>query len=339
MTAPQPPTPPPADADAGDPPPRRGRARLAAAREIAVGTVRRALAIRVTGVAAEMSYYGLLSLVPLLIAMGAALGFYERLAGAGATEAIQSAAVQGLTTVLQPDVAEEIATPALEALLTEQRTGLVVVSLLGALWLAGRVFRAALHGLDDAYLVERPRPALPQLGLTTAYAAGAIVLVPLLIAFFVVGPLLGGGLRLAELLGLAEAFAVLWELARWPGLFIVATIFLAWLYRSGPSTPIAWREALPGAAVGLVLLVVVAVGLRSYLAVAGPRVPDLDTGDAAVALIGRVFGAVLAIALWGWLSSLALVTGGVFNAERRHRRRGGTATTTTAGDACRDDQG
>lgn len=323
MTAPQPPDPAPADGDAAAAPPSAGRGRLAGAGALVVGTVRRALAIRITGVAAEMSYYGLLSLVPLLIAVGAALGFYERLAGPGATEALQATAVQALTTVLQPDVAEEIARPTLEALLTEQRSGLVAGSLLGALWLAGRVFRAALHGLDDAYHVERPRPALRQLGLTTGYAAGAIVLAPLLLAFFVVGPLLGGGLRLAELLGLADAFAVLWELARWPGLFIVATLFLAWLYRSGPSTPVAWREALPGAALGVALLVVVAFGLRAYLAVAGPQVPDLDTGDVAVALVGRVFGAFLAFALWGWLSSLALVAGGVFNAERRHRRHRG----------------
>ena len=320
MTAPQPPAPPPASGDAEARPPHEGRGRLAAAVALVVGTVLRAGSIRITGVAAEMSYYALLSLVPLLIAIGAALGFYERLAGSGATEAIQAAALRGFTTVLQPDVADEIVAPVLEALLTEQRAGLVALSLLGALWLAGRVFRAALHGLDDAYLVERPRPALPQLALTTAYAAGAIILVPLLIAFFVVGPLLGGGLRLAELLGLVETFAVIWELARWPGLFVVTTLFLAWLYRSGPSTAISWREALPGAALGVVLVVAVALGLRAYLAVAGPRVPELDTGDAFVALIGRVFGTVLAIALWGWLSSLALVAGGVFNAERRHRR-------------------
>jgi len=322
VTAPQPPAPPPAGGDTEARPPHEGRGRLAAAVALVVGTVLRAGSIRITGVAAEMSYYALLSLVPLLIAIGAALGFYERLAGSGATEAIQAAALRGFTTVLQPDVADEIVAPVLEVLLTEQRAGLVALSLLGALWLAGRVFRAALHGLDDAYLVERPRPALPQLALTTAYAAGAIILVPLLIAFFVVGPLLGGGLRLAELLGLVETFAVIWELARWPGLFVVTTLFLAWLYRSGPSTAISWREALPGAALGVVLVVAVALGLRAYLAVAGPRVPELDTGDAFVALIGRVFGTVLAIALWGWLSSLALVAGGVFNAERRHHRHG-----------------
>ncbi|MGM0819297.1 MAG: YihY/virulence factor BrkB family protein [Actinomycetota bacterium] len=320
MTAPQPDAAPPVDGDAEPRPPDQGRRRLASAAALAVGTARRAVTIRLTGVAAEMSYYALLSLVPLLIAIGAALGFYEELAGTGPTETIKAVALRGFTTVLQPDVADEIVAPVLDALLTEQRGGLVAVSLLGSLWLAGRVFRAALHGLDRAYLVERPRRPLAQLALTTAYAGGAIVLVPLLLTFFVVGPLLGGGLRLAGLLGLVETFAVIWELARWPGLFIVTTIFLAWLYRSGPSTPIGWREALPGAALGVVLLVVVAFGLRAYLAVAGPRVPDLDTGDAIVALIGQVFATVLAIALWGWLSSLALVAGGVFNAERHHRR-------------------
>src|SRR5690606_28147660 len=46
---------------------------------VTVRAWRRAIDVRVTGLAAEMTYYGLISLVPLLTALGASLGFLERL--------------------------------------------------------------------------------------------------------------------------------------------------------------------------------------------------------------------------------------------------------------------
>src|SRR5699024_2181944 len=46
---------------------------------VGVGSVRRATRVRITGLAAEMSYYALISLVPLTTALGASLGSLERL--------------------------------------------------------------------------------------------------------------------------------------------------------------------------------------------------------------------------------------------------------------------
>src|SRR5690625_7620131 len=51
---------------------------------VAVRSVRRATEVRITGLAAEMSYYALISLVPLLTALGASLGSLERVLGTAA---------------------------------------------------------------------------------------------------------------------------------------------------------------------------------------------------------------------------------------------------------------
>lgn len=292
---------------------------------VVVRSWRRATEVRVTGLAAEMTYYGLISLVPLLTALGASLGFLERLVGTEAVAQIEESLVDAVSTVFAEQVAADVLAPLIEGLLREERAGVAVGSVLVALWLASRMFRAAIRALDDAYRVPERRGLVSQYALGIALALGAVVTLLVILAAVVIGPLLGDGQEIADRLGLGAFFELAWSVLRWPALAVVTTTYLTIVYRYGPNVMTTWRRCLPGAAVGTVGLVLVSVGFSAYLRLAGPGAPGGDSVEgAAVTAAAQTIGLVLAGVVWLWLSSIVTLAGGVVNAELdRDQRTGG----------------
>lgn len=313
---------------------------------VAARSAFRVAGVRVTGLAAEMSYYGLISLIPLTTAVGSSLGFLRPLLGDDAVDSIRSSIVGGLTTVFAEHVSTSVVAPLVDSLLDEQRTGFAVGSFLVALWLASRVFRAAVRALDDAYGVERRRGVVAQYVLGVALALGAIVTAVSVVALVVVGPLLGDGTDLAERLGLDAAFRQTWDVLRWPTVVLVCGAYLTLLYRYAPNVDTSWRRCLPGAAVGTGGVLLVSWGFGLYVRLAGPAAPGTEAGTTAVVqAAGQMLGLVLAGVLWGWLTSIVVLVGGVVNAEADPHRvvpagratggswAGGQGATTSAAPA------
>jgi membrane protein len=282
---------------------------------LSVRVVRRFVEVRVTGLAAEMTYYLILSLVPLVTALGATLGFLGDVLGRSSVRSMETALVSAVEAVLSPELAAEVAVPLVKQLLRQEQVGVAIGSVAGALWLGSRVFRAAMRALGDAYQVAERR-RLPVLwGLSLVFTLAAVIVVALLLSLIVVGPLLGGGRWLADVLGAGEQFQQAWNLGRWPLVLFVGVVFLAWLYRVGQTADDSWRDALPGALLATVTLVALAAAFRLYVDVAGPQAPDISSGSDAVAVVGRFIGTALATMLFGWLASIVVLMGGVFNAE------------------------
>jgi membrane protein len=282
---------------------------------VSVRIAQRFSKVRVTGLAAEMSYYALLSLIPLLVALGTGLGLLERFLGPEQILRTEDTLISGLQAVFSPDLTNEVMAPLVRNLLREERAGLALGSLLVTFWLASRVFRAAIRALDDAYGVDERRRLLGQVGLAFGFALGAVVVGALALSMIVVGPLLGGGRQIAEWIGLGRAFELVWAVGRWPVVFVIAARYLVWVYRVGPNVKNTWRECIPGALVGTVGLVLVAVGFRVYLEVAGPQAPQVGEAVEAVQITAQTIGALIATVLFIWMSSIVVLLGGVVNAE------------------------
>ncbi|WP_265523257.1 YihY/virulence factor BrkB family protein [Oerskovia flava] len=282
---------------------------------LTVRGARRSVDVRVTGLAAEMSYYALISLVPLGSALGAGLGFLERALGEEDVARIEATLVDTLAGVFDERVAADVLAPLIESLLREERTGVAVGGVLVALWLTSRMFRAAVRALDDAYRVPERRGFLSQHALGLGLSLGAVATLLVLLAMVVVGPLLGGERQLASWFGATSSIEVLWTWLRWPTVVVVCTAYLTLLYRFAPNIATTWRRCLPGAVVGMLGLVAVALAFQAYLTLAGPTTPDLARPGGAVGVAGQMLAAVLAGVLWLWLSSIVILAGGVLNAE------------------------
>lgn len=95
-----------------------------------------------------MSYYALISLVPITTALGASLGFLRPLLGDEQVDQIRTSIVNALTSVFAKEVAGDVLAPLVDGLLDEKRTGFAIGAVLITLYLASRVFRAAVRALD-----------------------------------------------------------------------------------------------------------------------------------------------------------------------------------------------
>jgi membrane protein len=270
---------------------------------------------RVTGLAAEMAFFALLSLIPALVGLGAGLSFLARFVDPAAVDDGRAAAVEALGSIFTPQVREEVIEPLVAGLLLGERGGLAISGVLASLYLASRVLTATIRALDAAYNVEDRRGFLQQRLMAAGLALFAVVVVTSTLMLAVVGPLFGTGQEIADRLGLGELFATVWQLARLPTVFLIAVGFFAVVYKVGPNVPNRWRDCLPGAFVGVALWLAVSLGFRVYLGTVGAPGDQFAPTDEAVALLGQVVGAVVAAVLWTFLSSLALLVGGELNSE------------------------
>jgi membrane protein len=273
------------------------------------------LKVRVMGLAGEMTYYALLSFFPLIGALGASLGFMERIVGTEAIIEIEATVLQSMRTVFSAQMTEEIVGPMVQGLLEQERAGFALTGFLITLFLASRIFRSAIDTLDAAYDVEERRGIVSLWMLGFLFALGAIVTASIVLSMVVLGPLLGNAQVIARLFGLGSFFEILWALARLPLVLIVATAFLATLYRVGPNVRKTWLQSLPGAVVGMILLILVSLGFRMYLGFTGVVSPEIRDADEMVAMAAQAVGILMAALLWLWLSAVAILAGGVVNAE------------------------
>lgn len=294
-----------------------------------VRLVRSAAADRVPGLAAEMAFFALLALVPLLVAVGAGLGLLEGLTGVDQVDDIERAIVGTLAAVFGGDLTFGTLAPLVRGLLNQQRGSLALTGLVAALYLASRVVGTSLYALDVAYGAPERRSGLVLRALGLVYAVIGVAVVMLTFTLAIAGPLLGEGEALARRFGLGDVFALAWRFGRWPVLVAAVVAFFVLIYRVGPNVEYRLRHCLPGAVLGVVLWVGVSLALRLYLEVGGGvQSPGFDPEQEALAAAGQVVGALLALVLWIYLSSMTMLIGGEFNAElaRARARRADSGT-------------
>jgi membrane protein len=282
---------------------------------VAVCVVRRFGEVRVTGLGAEMAYYALVSTIPLVATLGAAMGTFKRLIGSARVRELEDLLISSLERVFSADLTVTVIEPLVRGLLAEERTGFALGGLVITLWFAGGAFRAAIRALDDAYKVPERRSALSQWAVAYGLTVGAVVGLVVLLSLVVVGPLLGGGHIIAAWLRLGTAFELAWATLRWVVVAGAGGAYLVWLYRIAPNVKNGWRDCLPGAVLAGVGIPHGGRGGSGHLEIDAEGQGDQEDADAAVQVVSQTIGAILAAVLWVWLISCAVLTGGVLNAE------------------------
>lgn len=261
---------------------------------------------RVTGLAAEVAFFAVLSIFPGLLMVASGLGSLDDLFGSELAGDAEKVVRDFLDRMLTSDASQTIG--AVENLFEERRAGVLTLSAIGALLALTRGFAALVRALDIAYdLVERRRWVSQRL-VAIGLALGSVLMGVILLAMFVTGPLLGGGQAVADRIGLGDAFALFWDWLRWPVAFAVLVAWATITFHFGPNHKTPLAADMPGAVVAAVLWVIVSLGFSAYLRVAA----DLNQ------VLG-VLGGGLILLVWLYLLSAALLIGGELNAIMAQR--------------------
>ena len=251
--------------------------------------------------AAALTYYGVLSIFPALLALVSVLGLLG-------SDAIQPL-LDNLGSVA-PGPAKDIMTSALEGMQSSGGSAgvLLVVSLLGAIWSASGYISAFMDASNAIYDIEEGRPIWKKLPLRVGITV--LMLALLVVSAFAVvltGPVAE---QVGTLFGVGRAAVSAWDIAKWPALVLIVSFMFAVLYYAAPNVrQPGLRAVLPGGLVAVVLWIAVSAAFALYVA--------------AFASYNKTYGAlggVIVFLVWLWLTNLAILLGAEFNAERARGR-------------------
>ena len=262
---------------------------------------------RVLGLAAETAFFTVLSIFPALLIATSMLSLLDVLAGADVAAATQQRVTETLDLVLTGRASAAI--ESVEAVFEGNYGGLLTFAALGALVSLSGAWSVVVDALNLAYDTDDRRSWLRRRLLGLGMGLATVVVVVVALSMIIVGPLLGRGDELADLVGLGAVFAVSWNLLRIPLLFVGVTLWLMFVYHYAPNRRTRWLSSLPGAVTTTVLWLLATGGFSLYLRIVGERNPVLGA-----------FGGGAIIMIWAYLLSVALLIGGELNAILEERR-------------------
>jgi membrane protein len=256
----------------------------------------------VTDWAAALTYYGILSIFPALIALVSILG----LVGRSATDPL----LENLGG-FAPGPAHEILQNALNGL-TQSRGGasvLFVVGLAGAIWSASSYIGGFIRASNSIWDVEEGRPiwkTIPlRLGITVVML---VLLTATAVAVTVTGPFAD---KVGNLLGLGSAAVTAWDIAKWPVLILVVSLMFSILYYAAPNVrQPGFRWLTPGGILAVVVWMAVSALFGLYVANFGSYNKTYGS-----------LGAIVIFLVWLWLTNVAILLGAELNAEAERGRQ------------------
>lgn len=258
-------------------------------------TVGSLIRYRFAGLAAEAAFFTLLSLPPLIFALAGAIGFVAAELNVRTLASFREQILTLAAKVLTSDAVSTVIQPTLDDVLSGGRFSVISVGFVIALWSGSRALNVFVDTITIMYGMA---------GRRSFVRTGALSFV-LYLVFLVVGvvllPLVLAGPGLVARI-LPSRLAVVGNLY-WPVVLLGSVFFLATLYHFSVPVRSRLRADLPGAALALAIWVVGSVLLRVVL----------NASAGSTSIYGPL-AAPIAVLIWLYLISIAVLIGAAFNA-------------------------
>jgi membrane protein len=248
--------------------------------------------------AAALTYYGLLSLFPALIALVSVLG----LVGDPETTTRK---VTEVITEIGPDSAAETFRGPVESVASSRGTAgfAFVLGLAVALWSASGYVGAFIRASNVIYATEESRPFWKLRPLQIVITLAMVLLAALLaVGLVLTGPIVGA---IADAIGIGSTAVTIWEIAKWPAMAAVFVGMVGLLYYMAPDTRLrGFRWVAPGAGVAIVVWALASAAFALYVANFGSYDKTYGT-----------LGGLVALLVWLWITNVAILFGHALNAQ------------------------
>jgi membrane protein len=246
--------------------------------------------------AGHIAFMTLFSLFPFLI-------FLTTLAAQLGQSLAAREFVQFALDTLPKEVAQAIR-PAIEQVISTPSTSLMTVSILASLWAVSSGIEALREALNQAYGVPEPRPIwlrrLQSLLFTVLFSVCIIAVMIMLVIWPVALS------YVVPLLKVHWRSTLLYDSGRYVLAVLLLYLVVAVLYRWLPSRHLPRREVLPGAAVTVVLWILLASLFSLYL----------QNLSRFTVTYGSLGGIVIAL-MFFYMSGLIFIFGAEINSARR----------------------
>lgn len=248
----------------------------------------------VTLMAAGLAFYGMLAVVPALIA---AITLYGLVADPQAVQNLVAAATRqvsgGTAEILQDQLTQIVSTS------SRTLTFGLAASLAAALWSASAGIGNLLQAVNLAYDEVETRGWIRRRALALAFTAGGIFFVLVAVALIAILPAVLGQI------GLRDTAADLLRWLRWPFLLASGMVALMVIYTIGPNRRAPRvRWATPGSLVAMVIWLASSWGFSAY-------VENFASYNETYGSLGGV----VVLLMWFFLTALAILLGAEINAE------------------------
>jgi membrane protein len=286
------------------PRPRRVRSAFADLRKLARTTFSICLRHRVTGLAAEIGFFAILSLPPLVLGLVGTLGYFADVIGPDTVEQIRSNIIDISRDALSDQAVNDVIIPTLNDVLDGGRFDIVSLGFLLALWSGSRALNTMIDTIAIMYGLGGHRGII-----ATRALSFSLYIVGLVIAIVLAPPLLAGPDLVSEAIP-EQAHWVMF--LYWPLVIILTMASLTTLYWIAVPVPNSWLRCLPGAGLTLIGWL-----LGSYVV---RQVIELSVGGTS---IYGPLAASIVVLIWLYVLAISMLIGAAFNAavDRRWPQR------------------
>jgi membrane protein len=253
--------------------------------------------------AAALTYYGLLSLFPALIAMVSIIGLVGDPASTTRT-------ITDMVTKLGPSSAADTFAGPIKSITSHRSAAgvLLIVGLATALWSASAYVGAFMRAANVIYETPEGRPfwKLRPLQILVTLVM-LLLLAAVAVALVLTGPVVTA---VAGPLGIGSTAVSVWNIAKWPVLLVVVVTMFAVLFFSAPNVKLAgFKWVTPGAVLAIVVWLIASAAFAFYVA-------NFSSYDKTYGALGGV----VCLLVWFWITNVALLLGMELNSERERSR-------------------
>ena len=262
-------------------------------------TIREFQEDNLTDWAAALTYYGLLSLFPALIALVSLLGLF------GDPRTTTSSLTEIITSIGPQSAAKTFEGPIDSIVSNRGAAGFAfVLGLAVALWSASGYIGAFIRASNLIYETPEGRPFWKLRPLQLVVTLVMIIAIALLaLGLVLTGPIVEA---IAGPVGLGSTAVDVWEIAKWPVMVAIFVLIVDLLYYVSPNAKLrGFRWVTPGCLVALLVWALASIAFAFYVANFGSYDKTYGT-----------LGGLVALLVWLWISNLAILFGHQLNAER-----------------------
>ncbi|KAB2331928.1 YihY/virulence factor BrkB family protein [Bacillus mesophilum] len=244
----------------------------------------------VFGLAAQLAYFFLLSLFPLLLFL-VTLVPYLPITLEDILSVVRDYAPGDTMALIENNVNQ----------LSEKNGKLLSFGIIATIWSASNGINAVVRAFNKAYDVQESRSFLVSRGMAILLTFGMIIVFVVALLLPVFGRQIGE--FLFNVFGLSDFFLTVWNMLRWLVSPVILFIIFVGLYWFAPNKKLTCISVIPGAIFATLGWILTSLAFSYYVSSFGNY----------SATYGSI-GAIIVLMVWFYLSGIIILIGGEINA-------------------------